>query len=106
MGLFQHDVNVLWDLATHDLSIADYLLGPHPKTVSATGSSHYNGMVDVAFLTLDYGNNLLAHAHVNWLSPVKVRKTIVGGSKQMLVWNDLEKEETIKVYTIILWPIM
>ncbi|MEC7641575.1 MAG: Gfo/Idh/MocA family oxidoreductase [Nitrospinota bacterium] len=98
LGLFQHDVNVLWDLATHDLSIVDYLLGPSPKTVSATGSSHYNGMVDVAFLTLDYGNNLLAHAHVNWLSPVKVRKTIVGGNKQMLVWNDLENEETLKIY--------
>lgn len=98
LGLFQHDVNVLWDLATHDLSIMNYLIGSSPKTVSATGSTHYNKMVDVAFLTLDYGSNLLAHAHVNWLSPVKVRKTILGGSKQMLVWNDLEREEAIKIY--------
>jgi predicted dehydrogenase len=98
LGLFQHDVNVLWDLATHDLSIMNYLIGSSPKTVSATGSSHYNKLVDVAFLTMDYGNNLLAHAHVNWLSPVKVRKTILGGSKQMLVWNDLEREEAIKIY--------
>jgi predicted dehydrogenase len=98
LGLFQHDVNVLWDLATHDLSIMNYLIGSSPKTVSATGSAHYNKIVDVAFLTLDYGNNLLAHAHVNWLSPVKVRKTILGGSKQMLVWNDLEREEAIKIY--------
>lgn len=99
LGLFQHDVNVIWDLAVHDLAIMDFLLGPCARAVSAVGSEHFGRtFVDVAYLTVYYDNNLIAHFHVNWLSPVKIRKTIVGASKKMLVWNHLEPEETIKVY--------
>ncbi len=99
LGLFQHDVNVIWDLAVHDLAIMDFLLGPRARAVSAVGSEHFGRtFVDVAYLTVYYDNNLIAHFHVNWLSPVKIRKTIVGASKKMLVWNHLEPEETIKVY--------
>jgi predicted dehydrogenase len=99
LGLFQNDVNVLWDLAVHDLSIVDYLLGRPPLSVSAFGSSHTAiGMEDVAYLTLDFGAGLLASLHVNWLSPVKVRHLIVGGSKKSVVYNDLDKAEPIKIY--------
>jgi len=98
LGLFQHDVNVIWDLATHDLSIMNYLLGPTARAVSALGPRHFNELEDVGYLTFFYDNNLIAHFHVNWLSPVKIRKTLVGGSRKMLVWNDLEQEETLKIY--------
>ena len=98
LGLFQHDVNVLWDLAPHDLSIMDYLVGLEPDLVVATGSAHVNSQEDVAHLTVYFPNNLLAHINVNWLSPVKVRTTLVGGQKKMLVWNDLEPAEKVKVY--------
>ena len=98
LGLFQHDVNVLWDLAPHDLSIMDYLIGLEPDLVVATGSAHVNCLEDVAHLTVYFPNNILAHINVNWLSPVKVRTTLVGGQKKMLVWNDLDPAEKIRVY--------
>jgi predicted dehydrogenase len=98
LGLFQHDVNVIWDLAPHDLSIMDYLIKEKPEAVVATGEGHLNGVVDVAFLTLYYPDNMIGHINVNWLSPVKVRTTLIGGEKKMLVWNDLEADEKIKVY--------
>ena len=99
LGLFQTDVNVIWDLAPHDLSIVDHLLGRPPRSVAAMGSSHTGGeLEDVAYLNLDFGDNLLASFHVNWLSPVKVRHLIVGGSRKGLVYNDLNPWEPIKVY--------
>lgn len=98
LGLFQHDINVLWDLAPHDLSIMDHLLNTSPEAIVATGQKHLNGHEDVAFMTLYFPDNVIAHINVNWLSPVKVRTTLVGGEKRMLVWNDLEADEKIKVY--------
>ncbi|MFN0171062.1 MAG: Gfo/Idh/MocA family protein [Bryobacteraceae bacterium] len=98
LGLFQHDVNVLWDLAPHDLSIVDYLIGKQPEAIVATGSGHLNGLADVAFMTIYFPDNVIAHLNVNWLSPVKIRTTLIGGEKKMLVWNDLEADEKIKVY--------
>jgi predicted dehydrogenase len=98
LGLFQHDVNVIWDLAPHDLSILDHLIGLEPELVIATGGAHLNGMEDMAYLTLYFPGNIIAHINVNWLSPVKVRLTLVGGQRKMLVWNDLEPGEKIKVY--------
>src|SRR5271155_4207197 len=98
LGLFQHDVNVLWDLAPHDLSIMDYLIKQKPEAVVATGERHLNGVADIAFMTLYYPNNMIGHINVNWLSPVKVRTTLIGGERKMLVWNDLEADEKIKIY--------
>jgi predicted dehydrogenase len=98
LGLFQHDVNVVWDLAPHDLSIMGYLIKERPEAVVATGEGHLNGVADIAFLTIYYPNQLIGHINVNWLSPVKVRTTLIGGEKKMLVWNDLEADEKIKVY--------
>jgi predicted dehydrogenase len=98
LGLFQHDVNVLWDLAPHDLSIMDYLIKASPEAVVATGQNHLNGHEDIAFMTVYFPQNVIAHINVNWLSPVKVRTTLIGGEKRMLVWNDLEADEKLKVY--------
>jgi len=98
LGLFQHDVNVIWDLAPHDLSIMNYLIPSKPEAVVATGQCHLNGHEDVAFITVYFRDNVIAHVNVNWLSPVKVRTTLIGGEKKMLVWNDLEADEKIKVY--------
>ena len=98
LGLFQHDVNVIWDLAPHDLSIMDYLIHERPEAVAATGQAHLNGYEDIAFLTVYFPGQIIAHINVNWLSPVKVRTTLVGGEKKMLVWNDLDPDEKIKVY--------
>ncbi|MEE3253015.1 MAG: Gfo/Idh/MocA family oxidoreductase [Nitrospinota bacterium] len=98
LGLFQHDVNVIWDLATHDFSIMNYLLGSRAQAVSAVGACHVNELEDVGYITVFFDNNFIGHLHVNWLSPVKIRKTLIGGSKKMLVWNDLEKEEAVKIY--------
>src|SRR5712691_4940785 len=98
LGLFQHDVSVIWDLAPHDLSIMDFLIQEKPEAVVATGEAHLNGVVDVAFITIYFPGNTIAHVNVNWLSPVKVRTTLIGGKKKMLVWNDLEADEKIKVY--------
>lgn len=98
LGLFQHDVNVLWDLAPHDLSIMAHLIGSRPEAIVATGEHHLNGHADVAYLTAYYPDNVIAHINVNWLSPVKVRTTLIGGEKKMVVWNDLEADEKVKVY--------
>src|ERR1700678_2924183 len=98
LGLFQHDVNVLWDLAPHDLSIMDYLIKTRPEAIVATEQNHLNGHEDIAFMTLYFPENVIAHINVNWLSPVKVRTTLIGGEKRMLVWNDLEADEKVKVY--------
>jgi predicted dehydrogenase len=98
LGLFQHDINVIWDLAPHDLSIMDYVIQKKPDAIVATGEKHLNSHVDIAFLTIYFPDNVVAHINVNWLSPVKVRTTLIGGEKKMLVWNDLEADEKIKVY--------
>lgn len=98
LGLFQHDVNVIWDLAPHDLSIMDYLIKARPEVVIATGQKHLNCHEDVAYITIYFNDNLIAHLNVNWLSPVKVRTTLLGGEKRMVVWNDVEADEKVKVY--------
>lgn len=99
LGLFQHDVNVLWDLAVHDLSIMDFLLGKQPQAVSATGVAHVVAQPeDVAYLTCYFADNIIAHFHVNWLAPVKIRRTLIGGSQKMVVYDDLEPSEKVKVY--------
>jgi predicted dehydrogenase len=101
LGLFQHDVNVVWDLAPHDLSIMDFLIGRLPKSLSAFGTCHadnHREIEDVAHLTLDFGDGLMASFHVNWLSPVKIRHFIVGGSHKSIVYNDLDAGEKLKVY--------
>lgn len=99
LGLFQHDVNVLWDLAVHDLAIMDYVLDQRPVAVAATGISHVpGGTENIAYLTCFFEGNLIAHIHVNWLAPVKIRKTLIGGDKQMIVYDDLEVTEKVKIY--------
>ena len=99
LGLFQHDVNVLWDLAVHDLSIMDFILGARPQAVSATGMAHVAGQPeDMAFLTCYFADSVIAHFHVNWLAPVKIRRTLIGGDRKMIVYDDLEPSEKIKVY--------
>jgi predicted dehydrogenase len=98
LGLFQHDVSVVWDLAPHDLSIMDHVIGQQPEAVVATGGNHFNELADMAFITVYFPGNVTAHVNVNWLSPVKVRMTLIGGRDKMLVWNDLEVDEKIKVY--------
>ena len=98
LGLFQHDINVLWDLAPHDLSIMDHLIKANPEAIVATGQKHLNCHEDVAYMTLYFPDNVIAHINVNWLSPVKVRTTLIGGEKRMLVWNDLEADEKVKIY--------
>jgi predicted dehydrogenase len=99
LGLFQHDVNVLWDLAVHDLSIMDYVLPFRPCAVSATGLNHVpGGTENIAYLTLFFEGNQIAHIHVNWLAPVKLRRTLIGASRKMIVYDDIEQSEKIKVY--------
>ena len=98
LGLFQHDINVIWDLATHDLAIIDHLIKEAPEAISATGQSHLNGYEDIAFITIYFPGKVIAHINVNWISPVKVRTTLIGGERKMLVWNDLEADEKLKIY--------
>ena len=102
LGLFQHDVNVLWDLAPHDVSIMDHILGKLPIAVAAHGVAHVNygrsKIEDIAYLTVYYPDDLIGHIHVNWLAPVKIRKTLIGGSKKMIVYDDTEPAEKVKVY--------
>jgi predicted dehydrogenase len=99
LGLFQHDVDVMWDLAVHDLSIMDYVLPARPSAVSATGLAHVRGRpANIAYLTMFFDAALIAHIHVNWLAPVKVRRTLIGGSRRMIVYDDLEASEKVKVY--------
>ena len=99
LGLFQHDVNVLWDLAVHDLSIMDFVLDRQPVSVSATGLAHVPGTPEnIAYMTMFFDGDLIAHVHVNWLAPVKVRRTLLGGNRRMVMFDDLEASEKIKVY--------
>jgi predicted dehydrogenase len=99
LGLFQHDVNVVWDLAPHDFSIMHYLVDKNPVAVSALGAGHIKqGMEDVAFIAAHFDNGFIAHFHCNWLSPVKIRRTLISGDKKMLVWDDLVPDEKIKIY--------
>lgn len=98
LGLFQHDVSVIWDLAPHDLAIMDHVIKGEPEAVVATGEKHLNGVEDVAFMTIYFPRNVIAHINVNWLSPVKIRTTLIGGQKKMLVWNDLVADEKVRVY--------
>jgi predicted dehydrogenase len=98
LGLFQHDTNVIWDLAPHDISIMDYLIEDKPVAVSCMGINHFSEFEDVAYLTVHFNERLIAQFHVNWLSPVKVRRILVGGTKLMVVYDDMENSEKIKVY--------
>jgi predicted dehydrogenase len=98
LGLFQHDVNVLWDLAIHDLSIMNHLLEEKPKAVSAVGINHFNTIEDISYLTLFFESNCIGHFHVNWLAPVKIRRILIGGTKKMIVYDEMETVEKIRVY--------
>lgn len=98
LGLFQSDINVVWDLAPHDVSVIQYLIGSKPKWVSAIGAKHYGTVESQAYVTLQYENSFIAHLHVNWLAPVKLRSTVIGGSKKMIVYDDLAPSEKIRVY--------
>jgi predicted dehydrogenase len=102
LGLFQPDFNVIWDLAPHDLTIMDFVLsqtlGLQARWVSATGASHYGRHENLAYVTVGFDNELLAHVHVNWVAPVKTRRTIIAGDKKMVVWDDTSPVEPVKVY--------
>jgi predicted dehydrogenase len=99
LGLFQRDVNVMWDLAVHDLAILNAVTNFSPIAISATGHSHVDGYPsNTAYLTLFYNESFIAHIHCSWMAPVKIRKTLLGGSKKMVVYDDLEPTEKIKVY--------
>lgn len=99
LGLFQPDVNVIWDLAPHDLSILTYLVKETPASINATGISHTkNNIENIAYMTVNYDSDFIAHFNVSWTSPVKVRQTLVGGDVKMIVYNDLEPSEKIRVY--------
>jgi len=98
LGLFQHDINVVWDLAPHDFAIMNYLIQEKPVSLSAFGKSHVNHHADIAYITVHFESNIIAHFSVNWLSPVKIRSILVGGEKKMVVWNDINADEKVKVY--------
>jgi predicted dehydrogenase len=99
LGLFQPDVNVLWDLAPHDFAIMNYLFLEEPEHVEATGYCHVNPhLPDIVYVTAHYKSHMIAHLNLSWMSPVKVRRIAVGGNKQMVVWDDLNLEERIKIY--------
>lgn len=99
LGLFQSDVNVIWDLAVHDLSILQYILSDHPVAVSANGANHvFESPENMAHVSLYFGSGTVAHVSVNWLAPVKVRRTLIGGSRKMVIYDDVEPSEKIKVY--------
>jgi predicted dehydrogenase len=99
LGLFQPDLNVLWDLGPHDFSIMDYLFDEVPLHVEATGYCHVNpGLPDIAYVTVHFASKVIAHFNLSWMSPVKVRRIAIGGSKRMAVWDDLNREEKLKIY--------
>jgi len=99
LGLFQHDVNVIWDLAPHDVSIMDYLMPDRAAGVSAIGRRHFGSAVeDIAYMTVVFNSSAIAHFHINWIAPVKVRTTLIGGTRRMVVYDDMEPSEKIKVY--------
>ena len=99
LGLFQTDVNVIWDLVPHDFAIMNYVLGKKPLAIRAMGADHVgSGLENIAYVHIDFGDNLIAHFHVNWLSPVKIRQVLIGGSKKMILYDDMENSEKIKIY--------
>src|SRR2546430_1841384 len=99
LGLFQRDINVLWDLAPHDLSIMDYLIERQPQAVSALGSSHIErGIENIAYLMMHFADDFIAHFHFNWLAPVKIRRTMIAGSSKMILYDDIEPTEKVRVY--------
>ncbi len=98
LGLLQHDINVIWDLAPHDLSIMDYIIGEQPVSFVATGKAHVNGQENVSYITAYFNNGIIAHFNLNWLSPVKIRLTLIGGEKKMVVWDDVVADEKVKIY--------
>ena len=102
LGLFQHDVNVVWDLAPHDFSIMDYLIGKDPVSVAAIGAHHINyaekALENIAYVTISFDNQVLAHFHLNWLSPVKIRRTLIGGSKKMIIYDHLDPDNQVKLF--------
>lgn len=98
LGLFQKDINVIFDLASHEFSIIQFILGKKPRMVSITGQSHFNNQIDVAYITTRYPKNILAHVHVTWLSPLKIRRIFIIGSKKMIVYDDNEPSEKLRVY--------
>ncbi|MDO8503230.1 MAG: Gfo/Idh/MocA family oxidoreductase [bacterium] len=98
LGLFQKDINVIFDLASHEFSILQFILGDMPKVVSVTGKSHVNKQIDVAYITAEYPKNILAHVHITWLSPLKLRRMLIVGSKKMIVYDDNDPSEKVKVY--------
>ncbi|MGD0035723.1 MAG: Gfo/Idh/MocA family oxidoreductase [Bacteroidota bacterium] len=98
LGLFQHDVNVVWDLAPHDISIMNYIINEQPVSVYAVGANHINGKEDVAYITIKFSTNIIAHFNVNWLSPVKIRRILIGGDQKMIVYDDMQPSEKIKIY--------
>ncbi|HLM58936.1 MAG TPA: Gfo/Idh/MocA family oxidoreductase [Pyrinomonadaceae bacterium] len=99
LGLFQHDVNVVWDLAPHDLSIMDFVVGRRPTSLTATGSCHIQpGLENIAYVQLRFDDSLIANFHFNWLSPVKIRRTLIAGSRRMIVYDDVEPSEKVRVY--------
>jgi predicted dehydrogenase len=99
LGLFQADINVLWDLAPHDISILQYVFSEKPYSVQATGASHTsNGLENIAYLTVKFESGMIAHFNCSWTSPVKVRQTLIGGSEKMVLYNDMEPSEKIKLY--------
>ncbi len=98
LGLFQHDVNVIWDLACHDFSIMDYLLGKKIIGITSNGIANYYEHENIAHIAVYFEDNCFAHVHVNWTSPVKIRRVLIGGQKKMLVWDDMLPTEKIKVY--------
>ncbi len=99
LGLFQKDINVLWDLAPHDLSIMDYLIDRQPQTVSAIGSCHIErGIENIAYLMMNFGDDFIAHFHFNWLAPVKIRRTMIAGSRKMILYDDIEPTEKVRIY--------
>lgn len=99
LGLFQPDINVLWDLAPHDISIVNYIMNAKPIAVNAVGISHTNNNIEnIAYLNLFFENNVMAHFNCSWTSPVKIRKFLIGGDKKMVVWDDMEPTEKVKVY--------
>ncbi len=98
LGLFQQDTNVIWDLAPHDISIFNYILGKRPTQISAVGAAHLLSQENIAYLTMLFDDSTMAHVHINWMSPVKVRSMIVGGSKKMVIYDDVQSNEKLKIY--------
>ena len=99
LGLFQPDVNVIWDLAPHDISILNYLVNDRPKSVICTGQSHTKNKIEnIAYLTLNYESDFIAHFTCSWISPVKIRRILIGGDKKMCLYDDVEPSEKIRIY--------